>query len=490
MKTRKQQQAAPKRSVRERMRRMFGRRFRLGGYSAFMSVIVIVVAVVANMTAGALPAASTQLDMTAQSLYSLSEQTKRIAASLDKDVHLYLLVTTGNEDAAILRLLGRYEELSGHIAMSSVDPTAQPTFLDGYDVDLNQLLANSVLVDCDGRYRLVDYTDIYVTSYDMDYYSYSYTSTTEFDGENALTNAIHYVASANLPKVYTLTGHGETTLSDGVTEMLARDNMDTVSLSLLALDAVPEDASAIVIHAPTSDLGDEEAAILIAWMENGGRIALMTDYIAEGQMPNLLSVSAAMGLTVQNGLVIEDDTQMHINRYPHYLLPDIQTHETTEALIRGGYYILTPLAQGLVEIDDAAASVTFLLSTSETAYAKQDGMNSKTVEKEDNDIVGTYHVGAASESGTSKLVWFTSAGLLDDAIDRTVSGANGNLFLNALNWMCGQAESISIRAKSLDVATLTVTNAQNSFWSVVMIGMIPLCSIATGTVICIRRKRR
>lgn len=149
-----------------------------------------------------------------------------------------------------------------------------------------------------------------------------------------------------------------------------------------------------------------------------------------------------------------------------------------------------PLAQGIDTVEGTSATVTNLLSTSSAAYAKADGMDTATTEKEDGAIEGIFHIGAVSELGDGKLVWFASAGMLDSYIDQTVAGANGNLFLNALNWMVGQVESISIRAKSLDSVSLTVTGAQSSFWSIVMIGLIPLGLVALGLTVSIRRKRR
>lgn len=185
-----------------------------------------------------------------------------------------------------------------------------------------------MIVDCEGRFRLVGYNDIYVTSYEYDSYSYyGYSETTEFDGENALTNAIHYVTSDNLPKLYTLTGHGEAELDASITEMITQDNMETESLSLLSLESMPEDACALIINAPTSDIGADEASMLIEWMENSGKIVLITDYISEGEMTNLLSVTEAMSMTARNGLVVEGDSYMHVGRYPYYLLPDIISHE-------------------------------------------------------------------------------------------------------------------------------------------------------------------
>lgn len=472
-----------------KLKKMFGGRFRAGSYSAVAAVMVIAIAILVNMMVSTLPTSTTQLDMTEQSLYSLSDQTKRIVASLDKDVTLYLISNSGQKDETILRLLERYADLSSHIRVQTMDPTLQPTFLDQYELEISQLYANSVLADCNGRYRLVGYDEIFVTDYSMDYYSYSYTTTTTFNGENALTNAIHYVASDNLPKVYTLTGHGESELDSSITDMLAQDNFDTESLSLLALDEVPEDAAAIIINGPTSDLGEDEADLLIDYLANGGSVALTTGYIDEGKMPQLLRVTASMGLTTETGVIIEGNRQMRLSRYPHYLLPEIGSHDITDALAAGGYYILTAIAQPLVETGDGSADITWLLTTSDESYAKAAGLNMTTTEKEDGDTDGPFHVGAVAE-GTGKLFWVTSDSLLDSYINSAVSGANGDLFLNALNWMGGQEESISIRAKSLDSTGLTVTQGESSMWSIIMIGVIPAALVAVGIVIWIRRKRR
>ena len=470
-------------------KKMFGSRFIAGSWSVFAAVLVIVIAVAANLVVGSLPSGTTQIDVSGSGLYDLSDQTRRIAASLNKDVTLYLIASSGREDDTIVRLLERYADLSSHIHTETVDPAERPTFLDAYDLDTRQLYQNSVLVDSEGKYRLVGYNEIFLTDYSYDYYYYDYSSTTEFAGENALTNAIHYTTSDELPKIYVLTGHGEEELSEDFGNALAQDNLEYESISLLSMDAVPEDAAAILINAPQRDLGDDETDVLITYLRGGGNVALMTDYIAEGSMPNLLRLTSAMGLTAENGIIIEGNRNMRVSRYPHYILPDLQSHEITDALIEGRYYVLTPIAQPIAEVDNTSASITWLLTTSDQAYAKLAAMDMATTEKEDGDTDGPFHVGAASENG-GKLVWVASGSFLYDNVDYTVSGGNSNLILNALNWMGGQEESISIRAKSMDEERLTLTASESSFWSVMMIGVIPAVLLVMGIVIYVRRKRR
>ncbi len=476
-------------SLGRKFKAMFGGRFRAGSYSTFAAAIVTVIAIMVNLIAGSLPTTATQLDLTSNALFSLSDQSRRIAASVDQDVTLYLICNTGSEDDTILRLLERYADLSSHIRVESIDPTVRPTFLNQYDLELSQLYENSVLVASETRHRLVSYADIFVTDYSMDYYSYSYTTTTTFDGENALTNAIHYVASAELPKVYTLTGHGEGALDSGITDALAQDNFEADTLSLLTAEAVPEDASAIIINYPASDLNEDEAALLVSYMENGGNVVLLTGYASPDKLPNLLSVTASMGLTLGDGIILEGDRNMRLSRYPYYIIPDIGGHDITDALISAGYYILSPLAQPIVEAEEHTADITWLLTTSDSAYAKLAALEMTTTEKEDGDTEGPFSTAAASEKG-GKLVWITGEGFLDSYIDSAVSGGNSNLFLNALNWMGGQEESISIRAKSLDSEGLTLTQAESSLWSAIMIGVIPVGLVVVGVIIWARRKRR
>lgn len=473
------------------MKRMFGKRFRAGGYAMFAGCVVIILAVLANVLVSSLPTSATEIDLSGQGLYSLSDQTKRIASALQKDVNFYLLAVDGQEDETVLRLLNRYDDLSDHIRVSCVDPTVDPTFLTPYELDINQLYANSVLVDCGGRFRLVGYDDIFVTDYVYDQNSYyGYSATTSFDGENALTNALHYVASDDLPTVYVLTGHGESDLGDSIREMIEQDNMTVEDLSLLSLDEMPEDADLLLINAPETDLNEDEAALLVAWLQSGGHILLNTDMATEEKFPNLMTVTKAMGLTAGTGLVIEGNAQMRVNRYPHYLLPDIASHEITDALAEAGYYILMPFAHPIEEAEGSDAEITWLLDTSDSAYLKPAGTAAKTTEKEEGDPEGSVHVAAAAELGDGRLVWFASKDMLDEYVDRMVSSANSNLYLNAVNWMCGQQESIAIRSKSLSASGLTVTAAQNSFWTAVLVVIVPAAVLILGVTVYFRRKRK
>ena len=167
-----------------RLKQMFSaRRFRAGGYATFAAAVVIAIAVLANMVVGALPADVTQIDVTSQALYTLSDQSRQIVRALDRDVTLSLLAYTGQEDESVTKLLDRYAALSDHVKVEYVDPAVNPTVLEKYKDEA--LYANSVIVTCGEKYRFVSYQDIFQTDYSNYYYNGSVE--TSFNGEGALT---------------------------------------------------------------------------------------------------------------------------------------------------------------------------------------------------------------------------------------------------------------------------------------------------------------
>ncbi|MPM58337.1 hypothetical protein SDC9_105168 [bioreactor metagenome] len=139
-------------------------------------------------------------------------------------------------------------------------------------------------------------------------------------------------------------------------------------------------------------------------------------------------------------------------------------------------------------------TITDLLTTSDSSYAKKNPSNITTTDKEAGDEAGPFALGVAItesvDGGTTHIVWYTTTNLLDDTVDKYVSGANLNLVANTLNWMCEKENSISILSKSLAPEYLTIPSASGSLWSLVMIGVLPFGFLFAGLFVWVRRKRR
>lgn len=465
------------------------RSFRVGGYSMAAIAIVLAIVVAVNVLMGALPTSVTKLDMSTNKIASLSAQTEKIVKSLDKDVTMYWIVQSGAEDSYLEPMLERYEDLSSHLKVEKIDPDVYPTFAQQYT---DNLYNNSFVLECGERTRFVSYTDIYVLDYETYYQTYE--ETYLFEGENALTNAIHYVVSDDLPKVYTLSGHGEAALNTTFSDAITDENMEIAELSLLTLEAVPEDADLILINAPESDISETEKDMLLSYLSAGGKLLAVTSPPKDGALTNLEAVMESYGVSANEGIVFEGDQNYYIWGESYYLLPEINSHTITDPLIDSGYYILTPFSQGLSIADTLPenVSVTELLTTSAAAYSKVAGYSLTTYDKEDGDIDGPFCLAAAiSDSATDAgIVWISSAYVLDETTNYQISGGNLDFFMNCVNWMCEREESISIRSKSLSQEYLTINSGSASTLTAIIVGILPAGYLALGIYLFIRRKRR
>ena len=478
------------------------RSFRVGGYSVFATLILIGIVVLINVAVNAVPKRYTEIDTTTMKLYTLSDETKDLVKSLDKDITLYWLTT--DPDETIGNLLDRYEGLSSHVSVVQIDPEENPTFISKYD--LSYYSNNSVIVDGGDRFRYVKNTEIYVTDYDytdLEYFNYygEYRAIESFDGEGAITSAINYVKYAILPKMYYTTGHGETTLEKEYRNGLELENVELEELLLVSSGEVPEDCDILLVNCPTGDFSDEDMAAVQAYLDRGGRMVLITSpEQKEGQRPNIQALMAAYHVIEQSGIIVESDSKLYQSGYPIYLLPRLQAHTITAPLRSGNYRAIMPMASGL-KLDaeeqwNAGETITSLLRTSSGSYMKN--LNAQTMEKEEGDIDGPFEVAVLVEQETetgqaAKIVWFTSQFITDYKASSLVSGANEDLFLNAVSYLAENEGGISIHAKRLTKEAkdyLQIDNATATFWEIIMIGAIPALLLAAGIYIFIRRRTK
>ena len=474
----------------EHLRELFtARSFKAGGYTAVSCVLVIAIAAVAVVVAESLPSTYTTIDISRDQTTSISDETRDYLAELDDDVEIYLIAEEGAQDEYLELLLDDYAAASDRVCVEQVDPTLHPTFTDQYTSD--EVADGSLIVVCGDESRVVTSSELY----SINYATYSY----EFAGESAITGAITALTSEDLPHVYLLSGHGEASLPQTVSSTLESANYETETLSLVSSEKVPDDADAVIMYAPTSDLTDEEHDRLLAYLEDGGSFMLVTSYTFTAEsMPNLADVMDAYGMEAAEGVVMEGDLGYTIAGYHYYLLPQINSAEATGDLAGESVYVLFPLAHGIQAIDQyrSSLSVTSLLSTSSSAYLKTDIDNAETLEYEDGDISGQTSVGmAASEDvgddAQTRVVWYSTDQFLVDEIDLRVGGYNGALFVESLTWLTGvESPTAEIASKGYGTSYLTIADSTASMLSVTFIGIIPGAVLICGLVIWRRRRMR
>ena len=459
--------------------------FRGGTYSLLVSAVVLAILIVVNIFVSALPTTYTKYDISSSKLYSITSNTKVVVNGLAEDVTIYWIVQSGEEDEIIENLLSRYESLSDHIQVVKRNPDVYPTFAQQYTDET--VLNNSLVVECGDKSRYISYNDIYVQETDI----YSYTYTTSFDGEGAITSAIDYVVSDELPQLYILEGHGETELPATFLDQVEKENIETTTFSLLTVDAVPEEADCVMIYSPQSDISETEKDMLAEYVAGGGKLLVMAGPLEEGSLTNLYSLLEDYGITANEGVVVEGDRNYYAFQMPYVLLPDLGSSEITDPLLEASYYVFMPISLGLtIGENPTEATITPLMTTSDSAFSKIAGYSLDTYEKEEGDIDGPFTLGVSIEDGEGEIVWFTSSYFLDDMYNAYSSGANVDTGMNALSSLIGQSEAVAIRSKSLNYNYLSISESAASTLKVVMIGIFPLAYLGIGIAVILHRRSK
>ena len=462
-----------------------------GSYTMVMSVIFIAVVIVINMIVSTIPSKYSEIDISSQKLYSIGDETKKMLKDLEKDVTIYQIAQSGSEDENISNLLKKYEDESKHIKVEQKDPVVNPKFVSQYTSD--DLSANSLIVVCGDRNKVIDYNNIYETS--IDYQTYS-SQTTGFDGEGQITSAIGYVTSENLPVLYTVEGHGEKDMDSSIKEDIEKANMDIKSLNLLTEGSVPDDADCLFIDSPSTDFSSDEKDAIIEYLENGGKAIIFSDYTTE-DMPNFDAILENYGVQRTEGVVFEGDNQHNAMQMPYYLVPTINSTDASSETASAGYYVLAPYAQGIKQLDDVRDTVKIesILTTSDQAYSKTD-LNSNTIEKEDGDVEGPFDLGVSiteslDDDKETQIVYYSTSNLMDSQTNQMVSGGNEKLIMESLKWMTDTEESasVSIPSKGLEVSYLTITDYDAAFWKICTIALIPGIFLVIGFVVWIKRRK-
>lgn len=467
-------------------------------FSTGMIAIVVALTVVVNLIASALPETYTQIDATSQKLYSITEDTEKYLDTLKDNVTLYVMVNKNSKDDNVDRTLQKYASASKHVKVKYVDPNVSPTFASKYtDSDVT---SNSIIVVCGDRSKVIDYnSDIYEYSYDS---SYNY-SVTGYDCEGQVTAAIQYVTSESTTNVYELTGHDESTLSGDFSEVFQKRFMNVGSLSLLTVDAIPEDCQALFITAPQSDLSEDDLSKLSQYLGNGGKIYLSIDYSKWNDLTNFKKLLSDNNIETTESLLAETDRSYYYQS-PFYLLPNVENTEVSSS-VAGMTQVFVPYSVGLTYTGEDDSNVTSFMTTSDTTIAKAaaniaavqsqaDAANIASVQ--DGDTQGQYSLGmmVTNENG-GELCVLGSAMMCTDSANQIVSGHNATLFNGIVNALVttddeNSDNAVVIAAKDYTVSNLTVSANAMLVYGILWGIFMPIVLIIIGIIVWARRRKR
>jgi ABC-type uncharacterized transport system involved in gliding motility auxiliary subunit len=433
-------------------------------------------------------------DLTANQVYSLSDQTIKVIQNLDAP----LKMTVFDRELALDGYRDRLDVYSYHsskVSTEYVDPEKNPLRAKAAEI---QSLGTIVLEYKDRTER--------VTSSD----------------EQAVANALIKVVTGQAKKVYFTQGHGEkdTASSDrtgfsAISSALSADNYGVDKIVLAQTREVPADATVVVIAGPRTDFLQPEIDALKAYVAKGGKVLAMVDPPEDATrgLPLLTGFLHDWGFNIGTNIVVDasgigqllgtDASVPVAASYPSHAI-------TTNFQLMTAY----PLARSVDPVEGGVNGHTPqpLVQTSAQSWSEADiaalGKGDGRVElnPDKGDKAGPISLGAAVSAPAtdvpakpeekadakpdqaaatpeapkpeSRLVVIGDS----DFASNGILGVQGNrdFFMNSVNWLAQQENLIAIRPREPEDRRLTLTADDQSRIRLLSIFLLPGLVFAAG----------
>lgn len=470
------------------------RRFRYGTNSVILMVAVVVIAVLVNVLLEQLPMS---VDITSESLYSITDKTKEILNSLDKDVEIYALYDRAKGEAktgtsTVMKYLDIYDSYD-HVSVEYIDMDKNPSFVRetaGEDA-ASDYSSGDYMVKCGSHIKHIPASNMYETETSFNSSAFQYESTTTgISAESCLSGAIVYVTSQEIPVVYMSTGNGEATLDaySKVRLNIQNNNFDIRELDLNQND-IPKDCAVIMFVSPASDLSTVALNRLKTWFNttNGNVICLM-DYLQSGiELPNFNAIFELFNLKLNNDVVKETSDYCMTGKPQWFTAVTLSPSDSPlEGISQNAGYFFDSRSIDLLSKTSEYSDSAALVKTSQGATATSIVTGEESTGEKVLMASGRYQGGTE----VSKLLLTgSSLNLQDSYIQSTGSATAGGILVRSLNWMYSNSnEGDLIPAKEYNTDVISVTQNQANVLGVIGIIVYPLLILAVGIVIWFRRR--
>ena len=440
---------------------------------------------------------SKRWDLTANQVYSLSDQTIRILKELKEPVRVTVFERTTQQDIHRDRLQ-EYQYQTTRLTAEYIDPDREPTRAGAAKVDT----LPTILFEYGGR------TERVTTSNEQD-----------------LTNALIKVVTGAARKVYFTQGHGEkdpassdprSGLSAAI-EQMKQDNFAVEPLVLIQQKTIPADATIVAIAGPTTDFFPPEIEALNDYVARGGKLLVMLDPLLKGPaQPLLLQFLTDWGIRAGSDVVLDASGmgQMLGTDASVPVAAQYPPHAITE-----GFRVITayPMARSMTPIEGGSNAHVAqpLVNTSAQSWSEADLASLSTGKAEvafnadKGDKQGPITLSAAvsapatvapppaagnstpasPDSERKPETRVVAIGDSDFASNMAI-GISGNrdFFMNSLNWLSQQENLIAVRPRQPEDRRLTLTADQQNRIMILTLLIIPGLVFATGVYAWWRRR--
>lgn len=455
-----------------------------------------------------------EIDVTANQIYTLSDQSKKALESIDQDIKIYVFGI--DEKTSVVGLIKQYAETNNRISyeMLSMDTNLEKVqefeLEEGYSI---------IVVESGESKKIIDAS--------TDFHSYDYTTYAEIDTtEQTLTNSILGLSTENKPKVYFVEGHEEFSISKeegtqaelGVlTTYLKNEAFELESVNLTTTDSVPEDCDVLAIMSPSTDFLENEAQAVINYINQGGNIFLTSDVLSQNTtFPNLQKILDAYGVSVENGYVLETNDKNVVSNYPYIFKPQISSSNEITADIYSDSYMWLAYSQKLnfksseeleslkvtyeellgttdsaIFVTDFSSDINTAAQSSKTGHCTVAALATKTIQKEKAEENSDADI-------ESKLVIVANGRFITDYVVSQVSnqyplsylGSNRDFAINSISALADKDIGLTLRKGMAGTSYVFTASAEQNRIVLAVIFSVPIIIILSGIIIWRQRKKR
>jgi gliding motility-associatede transport system auxiliary component len=445
--------------------RFFARRSsRLGANTLVMAVAVLAILTALNILGFR---HDKRFDMTSGKLYSLSQESRKIAGDLKTDVNFIYFSNQANP--TIDQLMAEYRSQNLRIHYQRVDPVAHPDQAKQYNV---RSMGEMVAVSGARTIHL------------------------QGTAEEDITNALIQLTHNTVKTVCFVEGHGEKSVdgsgADGYSDVkdeLTKESYKVTSVNLVSSNGVPTACTVLVVAGPTQALFPQETTMVEKYLDDGGKALILADPETKTGLDPLFQ---AWNIDVGDDIVIDASGVGRLfGTGPAVpLVHDYGDSPITEGF--QGSFSFFPLAR-TVNIANPAKNTdneVKLLMTSAASWATPK-ITGRTVSFNPKvDTKGPLSLGVTADRKVGdKEARLVVIGNSAFATNRWVGlQRNGDLFFNSVNWLSREEGLISIRPKSATNRRVTMTESQQRMLMWFSLGVLPGLIVICGIWIWWKRR--
>ena len=469
------------------------RKFRYGSMATLLTIGVIALVIVLNVTVGALENKfGLAIDASTLKASNLSEQTLDILKDLDEDVKIYTVYqpTTSTEiRIQVEEMLRAYAAKSSHISWDNINPVAEPLRINALSGGKNLSEGALIVANADeSRVKAINRSEYYYTQKS----ALTNTDVTVFSAETKITSGIRYVTNEDAGRVYFLQGHREidpNTYCRRLLDGLDSNGYVTDTINLVTSEKKLEKGDVLVVIDPQVDMTGDEYKILRAWLEDGGRMIMGAfwniDFTSMTNFNNLLEYYHMGFETVSAISEAPNSTGNWIWGDVSYLVPDLDAEHPITADLDQPQVI--PFARPIKQPDMTESGAFFydLLTTSNAAVTRYADGTSQVGKRT---VAMGMQLNADQAEDEVRIILVGSDIIFTDSL--ADQSKNIDFCVSAVRWLVNEdTNAVYIRSSVVDTSYLSITNQDLWIVTVLVVVVIPLCVAVVGIIVWIRRRR-